>query len=419
MGGIQLESLLKSYRVLDLTDYKGYFCGKILADLGAEVIKIEKPGGDAGRRIGPFYQNEPDPEKSLHWFAYNLNKRSITLDIKTADGKVIFQELAQNADFVIESYPAGHMDKIGLGYATLKEINPRIILTSISPFGQTGPYSEYKGTDIVCMAMGGLAYITGNAEGAPLRVSFPQSYLLASAEAAAATMIAHHHRQRTGEGQYVDVSIQAAVAGKLSNAVPTWELTHTTIKREGSYMFGRGAKLKMRLLWPCKDGHVTFALMGGKLGAKSNQIIADWIVQDGDAPEFFKKIDWFSLDMAKQSQEDQERIEKVVGDYFSKFTKAELYRKANEEGILLCPQASIKDISENDQLQAREYWMDIDHPELNRSITYPGPFLKASGTPIQKGRRAPCIGEHNQEIYHGELKLTLEEIAMKQEAGII
>ena len=414
-----MASLLESFRVLDLTDHKGFFCGKILADLGADVIKVEKPGGEAGRQIGPFYQNKPDPEKSLHWFAYNLNKRSITLNINTPDGKAIFEKLAKSADFVIESYPPGHMDNIGLGYTALKKINPRIILTSITPFGQTGPYSEYKGSDIVCMAMGGLAYITGNAEGTPVRVSFPQSYLLSSAEAAAATMIAHYHRERTGAGQHVDVSIQASVAGKLSNAVPTWELSHTTLKREGSYMFGRGAKLKMRLLWRCKDGYVTFAIMGGKLGAKSNQKIAEWIIRDGTAPEFFKKIDWSSLDMAKQSQKDQERIERVVGDYFSKYTKAELYSKANEDGVLLCPQSSLKDVAENAQLQERQFWMDIEHAELDRSITYPGPFLKASGTPLNGRRRAPGIGEHNEEVFSGELGLSGEEISVMRQAGII
>jgi len=414
MGG-----LLKSFRVLDLTDHKGYFCGKILADLGAEVIKVEKPGGDRGRQIGPFYQNKPDPEKSLHWFAYNLNKRGITLDLETADGKAIFEKLVESADLVIESYPVGYMDKLGLGYAALKTINPRIIMTSITPFGQTGPYSGYKGSDIICMAMGGLAYITGDAEGAPVRVSFAQSYLLASAEAAAVSMIAYYHRQRTGNGQHIDVSIQASVAGKLSNAVPTWELNGNIIKREGRYMVGRAAKLKMQLLWRCKDGHVTFALMGGKLGAKSNQKVAQWIIDDGSAPESFKTIDWAALDIAKQTQEDQDRLEQVVASFFAKYTKAELYSMANEDGVLLCPQSSIKDIAENAQLQAREFWMEVEHQQLGSAMTYPGPFFKATATPITAKQSAPHIGEHNEQIFMGEMGLTREEFAQKQQAGVI
>ena len=340
---------------MDLTDEKGFFCGKILADLGADVIKVEKPGGDPGRRIGPYYRNIADPEKSLHWFAYNLNKRGITLDIETADGQELFKRLVRTSDFVIESNPPGFMDELGLAYSDLSAIHPRIILTSITPFGHTGPYRNYKSSDIVSMAMGGLAYITGNAEESPVRISFPQSYLLASAEAAAATMIAHYYRETNGQGQHVDVSIQASVAGKLANAIPTWELNHTLLKREGASMFGRGAKLRMRLLWPCKDGYVTFALMGGKLGAKSNTIVARWIVEEGMAPDFFKKIDWPSLDMARQTQEDQDRLEEVVARFFAKYTKAELYSRANQEGVLLCPQSSCKDILENDQLQSRDF----------------------------------------------------------------
>ena len=414
-----MTSLLDALRVLDLTDHKGFFCGKILADLGADVIKIEKPGGDPARRLGPFYGNTPDPEKNLHWFAYNLNKRSITLDIETAEGKTLFKKLVQGAHLVIESYPVGYLDQLQLGYTALSAINPRIILTSITPFGHTGPCKDYKGTDVVCMAMGGLAYITGTAEDSPLRVSFPQSYLLASAEAAAATMIAHYYRETTGRGQHVDVSIQASVAGKLANAIPTWELSHAVLRREGSYMFGRGAKLRMRLLWPCKDGYVTFALMGGKLGAKSNEVVARWIIEEGMAPDFFKKIDWPSLDMAKQTQEDQERLEGVVATFFAKYTKEEIYRRANKEGVLLCPQSSCKDILENTQLQSREFWAKVEHPELGTTITYPGPFLKATRTPPVIRRRAPLIGEHNDEVYKGELGLSEQKLDTMRRDGVI
>jgi benzylsuccinate CoA-transferase BbsE subunit len=414
-----MTTLLDALRVLDVTDHKGFFCGKILADLGADVIKIEKPGGDPARHLGPFYGNAPDPEKNLHWFAYNLNKRSITLDIETAGGKTLFKRLVQRSHFVIESYPAGYLDDIGLGYTALSAINPRIVVTSITPFGHTGSYKDYKGSDIVCMAMGGLAYITGNAEDSPLRVSFPQSYLLASAEAAAATMIAHYYRETTGQGQHVDVSIQASVAGKLANAIPTWELSHSVLKREGSYMFGRGAKLRIRLLWPCKDGYVTFVLLGGKLGAKSNEVVARWIIEEGMAPDFFKKIDWPSLDMAKQTQEDQERLEGVVARFFAKYTKEEIYRRANREGVLLCPQSSCKDILENTQLRSRDFWVNVEHPELGASINYPGPFLKASRTPPVIRRRAPLIGEHNDEVYKGELGLSEQELGTMRQDGVI
>ena len=184
-------------------------------------------------------------------------------------------------------------------------------------------------------------------------------------------------------------------------------------------MFGRGAKLKMRLLWPCKDGYVTFAIMGGKLGAKSNQTISRWIVEAGMAPEFFSQIDWANLDIAKQTQEEQDRIEAVVADYFAKFTKAEIYQRANAEGVLLCPQSSCGDILGNEQLQSRAFWVQVDHPELGAALTYPGPFLKASRTPPSIRRRAPLIGEHNAEIYGGEMGLSTPELECMRKSGVI
>jgi benzylsuccinate CoA-transferase BbsE subunit len=189
-----MNTAMDAYRVLDLTDDKGFFCAKILGDLGADVLKIERPGGDPARKAGPFYKDDPDPEKNLNWFAYNLNKRGITLDIEKEAGRALFKKLVERADFVIESFPVGYLEGLGLGYKTLSALRPRLILTSISPFGQTGPYKDYVGSDLIGMAMGGLAYITGNAGESPVRISFPQAYLLASAEAAAATMIAHYHR---------------------------------------------------------------------------------------------------------------------------------------------------------------------------------------------------------------------------------
>ncbi|HEX7475461.1 MAG TPA: CoA transferase, partial [Dehalococcoidales bacterium] len=202
------KCLLNSPRVLDLTDKNGFLCGKILADLGADVIKIEKPGGDQDRSMGPFYHHCLDPEKSLHWFAYNANKRGITLKIDSKDGQQILKRLASKADFIVESFAPGYLDELGLGYSDLCTINPRIVFTSITPFGQTGPYKDFKASDLEVMAMSGLMYITGRPDEAPLRISFPQSFLLAAAHAAAASMVAYFHRESTGCGQHVDVSAQ-------------------------------------------------------------------------------------------------------------------------------------------------------------------------------------------------------------------
>ena len=415
----QRKRLLGSYRVLDLTDEKGFLCGKILADMGADVIKIEKPGGDKSRNLGPFYHEMPDPEKNLFWFAYNLNKRGITLDIESRDGQQIFKKLVKTADFVIESFPPEYLDGLGLGYTVLSEINPRMIMTSITPFGLDGPYKNYKASDIVVMAMGGLMYITGNPDQPPLTISLPQAFLLTSAHGAAASMVAHFYRETSGEGQHVDVSAQECVLWEIANAIPLWELNQTILRRAGSYMAGRWAGTKQRLLWKCQDGYVLFYILGGAFGKKTNRAIVKWMEDENMAPEYLKNFDWAIFDMANQTQEMQNLIEAPIASLFLKHTKNELYDEALKRGIMLCPVCTSKDIIDNAQLKAREFWVDIIHPELKTNVTYPGTFAKLSQTPLTFRYRAPLIGEHNLEIYQGELGLSRSELADLRHAGVI
>jgi crotonobetainyl-CoA:carnitine CoA-transferase CaiB-like acyl-CoA transferase len=204
----KVELLLEPYRVLDLTDAKGLLCGKILADLGADVIKIERPGGDPARNIGPFYHGIPHPEKSLFWFAYNANKKSITLNIESTDGQELLKKLVAKTNIVLESFTPGYMESLGLSYEKLTSVNRQLIMVSISAFGQTGPYKDYKASDIVLVAMGGSMYLYGDSDRPPVRISFPQAYLHASADAAVASVIALYYQQVIGEGQHVDVSAQ-------------------------------------------------------------------------------------------------------------------------------------------------------------------------------------------------------------------
>lgn len=365
------KCLVRSPRVLDLTDKNGYLCGRILADLGADVIKIERPGGDPDRCIGPFFQHTPNPERSLLWFAYNANKRGITLKLDSRDGQQILKTLASNADFIIESYPPGYMDELGLGYANLNDINPRLIYTSITPFGQTGPYKNYKASDLVIMAMSGLLYITGRPDESPVRISFPQSFLLASAHAAAASLIAYFYLETTGRGQYVDVSAQECVLWEVSNAVPLWELNQKILKRVGSYLSGRWADTKQKLLWQCKDGYVIFYIVSGGFGVKTNRGIVAWLQEEDLASEFLTTVDWTIFDMSKQTQEMQDQMEAPIAELFLRHTKAELYSEALKRKIMLCPVSTAKDICENTQLHARNFWVEVDHPEIPARITYP------------------------------------------------
>ena len=196
--------LLSPYRVLDLSNELGFLCGKILGDLGADVIKIEPPGGEPARRLGPFYGDQPDPEKSLFWFGFNNNKRGITLNLESAKGRELFSQLVAKADFVMETFTPGYLDGLNLGYTTMSKINPRLVLTSITPFGQTGPYSKFKASDIEIMALSGCMSLTGDPDRPPLRVTFPQSYGWTGSYAAMGALIAHYHREQTGEGQQVE-----------------------------------------------------------------------------------------------------------------------------------------------------------------------------------------------------------------------
>ncbi len=417
------ETLLGSYRVLDLTDEKGYFCGKILGDLGADVIKIEKPGGDSGRNIGPFYKDIIDPQKSLYWMYFNISKRGITLDIETTEGQEIFQKLAKTADFVIESFNPGYMDGLGLGYDDLSDINPRMIMTSITPFGQTGPYKDFKSSDIVVWAMGSSMALTGKAD-RPVRVGAPQGNILGGLHAAAGSMLANYHRELTGEGQHVDVSAQEACISTWVPGVEIWHLLKQIPPRaEVAGAFGRPEPygiIKTRYIWPCKDGYICMHLLGGaNVGqAKSSTALTKWAISEGMALEL-KDYDWSKYDGSKITQEERERLENMMIPFLLTKTKKELHEAAREKGILLLPSSDVKDVFESPQLAARQFWIEMDHPELGDTVTYPGASLQLSECPLQISRRAPIIGEHNDDVYEKELGFTKEKIAILKNSKVI
>jgi len=410
--------VLDGFRVLDLTDEKGFLCGRLMADLGADVIKIEPPGGDPSRSIGPFYKDIPHSEKSLYWFAYNANKRGITLNIASKDGQGIFKKLVKKAHFIIESFSPGYMESLGLGYTEVSKINPEIILTSITPFGQTGPYRHYKASDIVEMGMCGLLYLCGDSDRPPVRISFPQAYLHAGAEAAVGTMVAHYHRGQIGEGQWVDISIQEATYLATMNAPLFWTLEKRVLKRAGAWRTGITSGILQRQIWPCKDGYVNMPVYGGDLGAKTNRALTQWMRGEGMADDFLASIDWNRFDMATVSQETWNHIEQLMVRFFKCHTKQELYLKGLTLGVMVYPLYTPEDIAKDKQLEERGYWTPVEHPELGETLTYPGVAVKASLTPLQIKRRAPLIGEHNQEIYQ-ELGFTKEELVSLVEGGVI
>jgi len=412
--------LLSPYRVLDLSNELGFLCGKIFGDLGADVIKIEPPGGEPARRLGPFYGDQADPEKSLFWFGFNNNKRGITLNLESARGRELFAKLVAKADFVIETFTPDYLNTLDLGYTALAKINSRLVLTSITPFGQTGPYSRFKASDIEIMALSGCMSLTGDPDRPPLRVTFPQSYGWTGSYAAMGALIAHYHRQLTGEGQQVDVSAQACLLWAFSHAHTFWDLNRQLEKRAGSFMTGRSITgARMRVFWPCQDGYLNFIIYGGEAGRRTNQALVEWMDSKGMAPDFLKQKDWKTFDIAQVSQEEIDRMEAPIGDFFKGVTKAEFFKEVVKRQMLGYPVASVKEIFADPQHQARSFWQKIEHPELKTSIDYPGGFAKFSNGACQIWRRAPLIGEHNQEIYGKELAISPAQIAELKKQGVI
>ncbi len=417
------DSLLEGCRVLDLADEKGALCGKLLGDLGADVVKIEPPGGDPARNIGPFYKDVPHPERSLLWFYTNLHKRSITLNIKTPEGREILKKLAETADFVVESFEPGYMESLGLGYADLEKINPRVIMTSITPFGRTGPYAHYKATDLVGVAMGGMVYIYGESDRPPNRLSCPQFYFLGGLHGATGSMVAHYWRELTGEGQHVDVSCQQAVVLSLMIVAEIWDMLKFNYRGMGPFYAGArpgGLPLFSRVIYPCKDGHVFLLVTGASQAGMvaSSKALVEMANRDGMALEL-KDYPWQEIDAATTSQEELSRLTDPIADFISTKTKAELSREALERGILLAPITTVKDVVESPQLAARGFWEEVEHPELGGTITYPGYPIKLSEAPCRVQRRAPLIGEHNEQVYESEMGFSKEQLSVLKSSGVI
>lgn len=408
---------LGTYRGLDLAGEKGPLCGRILADLGAEVIKVEPPRGDPARNIGPFYRDIPHPERSLYWFSYNLNKKSITLDIQSRDGRDLFLRLVRKVDFVIESMSLGELDALRLGWPDLHSVNQLLVQTSITAFGSRGPKSRQVTSDLTLMAAGGYAYMTGEEDRAPLRISADQAWLHAAGEAAVSTIIALLQRARTSQGQHVEVSAQASIVPCTVNAIPFWVMNGTILERAGPYRVGL-TSAKQRQLWPCKDGCVIFYLAGGAFGASSNTALALWLDEEDLADDYIRSIDWRSFDMATADEKVEAHLERLISRLFVRYTMAELYEQAIRRGLTLCPVLSPGGILQNAQLNSRGYWTEVSHEEFGQTFKYPGSFARSTLARMP-AVRAPLIGEHNGEIYHDELGLSDENLLALKQAGVI
>jgi crotonobetainyl-CoA:carnitine CoA-transferase CaiB-like acyl-CoA transferase len=417
----QGNSLLSPYRVVDLTTERGLLCGQILGDLGADVIKIEPPGGSPARRLAPFFGDKPDPDRSIYWWAYNRNKRSITLNLETEEGRELLHRLAAGARFLIESYNPGYLLDRRLGYEDLAARNRKLIYVSITAFGQHGPKASYADSDLVILAAGGPLMLYGDEDRPPIRLSVPQAYLHACGDAAAGAMVANHECNRSGNGQHVDVAAQQSV----TLATQANNLAYRLGADEAERMAGgaRVGALPVPLVWRAKDGHVTVTFLFGRQLGVFSQRLMNYLHELGLCDTATRDKDWIAygalLASGEEPMQEYERVLGVIADFLAGRTKADLFKISLERGFLIAPIATISEVLASPQLKSREYWQVLEHPELGRSFPYPGPFARFSETPISYRRRPPLLGEHNQEIYSGELGLSAERIQDLKRRGII
>ncbi len=379
-------------RVLDLADPKGVYCTKLLADLGAEVIRIEPPGGDPMRRIGPFFHDEQDPEKSLYFFHFNTNKRSVTIDLEDKAGQEIFKKLIRRADILVETFQPGYLDRLGLGYQSLKHLNPALIVTSITGFGQTGPWRDYKSCDIVGLATGGLLHICGWPDRPPQRMGGSQAHYMASVQAASGTLMALYHRQITGEGQHVDVSMQQSVPVCMQAAILQFQRTGEMRKRTGDQIIlpGQG-------IFPCKDGYVDIGQLSAVMWWDR---LVRWLDSEGSAGDL---TDAKYRDPFYRTRKDAiQHINEVIKAFTATRTKSEIFHGGQRKGVVIGPVNTPKDIANDPQLRGRNFFALVEHPELGAALQYLGAPFRLSATPWRISRRAPSIGEDNDAILGAE-----------------
>jgi crotonobetainyl-CoA:carnitine CoA-transferase CaiB-like acyl-CoA transferase len=392
--------MLDPYRVIDLTDEHGLLCGQILADLGADVVHVEPPGGSPARRVGPFAGDVADPERSLFWWAHTRGQRSVTLDLDAAEGRDALRRLVRGADFLIESEKPGRLDALGLGHDALLALNPSLVHVSVTPFGQTGPKAHYEATDLTQMAAGGPAYLTGDADRPPLRVSVPQAHAHAGADAAVGALLAHFERRRTGRGQHVDVSQQQSVTLATQFRSLDVLLDELPAKRLAGGVLVAGVWIPLR--YALRDGWVVLGpAMLPSTGHFMTRLV-EWMHEEGACPATWLDEAWGSyalrLIQGEVSADDFAKIDSVLASFFAARSKQEIMEQAVERRLLIAPVLELGEIVDGEHLRARGFAVELAPPELGRRVRFPGPFARFGRTPIRVTEPPPALDAHGAEI---------------------
>lgn len=373
-----MRAIYQGVRVLDLAGPTGSYASKLFADLGADVLKVEQPGGDPGRNWGPFAGNVPDPDKSLHWWFNNTSKRSIIADIQTEEGRDRVKQLALSADVWIDTAPPGYMESLGLGDA-LRAANPRLITASLTPFGTFGPRKDWQGTDLIASAMGGLLYLGGTPEHAPAHPGADQSNMIGATSIAVSVALALISRDQTGKGQRVEVSLQEATLVATENAVGFWTFRETIRKRLGAFSFG-GTKM----VYEASDGWV-IGHIGGRWGP-----MLDWFESYGLEVDQYRDDNWMN---AAYRSEHFEEVEPLITNFVKSLPREQIYAEGQQRRMVLGPVRTMPEVLLDRQLIERNFWVPMKMPQLDEPKLFPGAPYRLSNAPWSMSP-APSLGEN-------------------------
>lgn len=398
-----MTRMLEGLTALDLTDIKGQFAGRILADLGVRVIKVEPPSGDHVRSLGPFKDDSTGRNSSLRFAFLNGGKESITLDIETADGRDLLLALVEHVDVVIESYSPGYLESLGVGYEAMRERNQGLVVASITGFGQYGPHAGFRSPDIVGAAMGGLMFISGDRSLAPVCPPETQAYYYASVFATYGVLLALFDREATGRGQYVDASIQESIA--------TQEHTIREAVFDGVAIGRNGSQHKHAApanIFPCQDGHVFLFILGAR----------DWgrflDLWDDHPPE----LDASELRPPHRRRAEVAMINPMVEEFTRRYPKRELMTLLQSHGIPCLPVNSPREFLDEEQTRQRDFLGQVTSPDLGEHLAPRFPALFDGLRPPAAGP-APGPGDQNPDVFGDLLGLSAADLELLSAQGIV
>jgi crotonobetainyl-CoA:carnitine CoA-transferase CaiB-like acyl-CoA transferase len=394
-GDALKSSLLKGFRALDLTTSIAYDCGRMLAALGVDVIRIDSTPDDDKDKLKAVGPNTTTARmwSDVTWRMGNSNKRSAQFSLTSADGVDAIKKIAGEVDFIIESFQPGHLERLGLGFEVLSRINPRVVMASITPYGQTGPYATYPGSELTVSAMGGAMTLCGDPDRPPVQEALAANSFHACASALTGLMTAHLHRQRTGQGQHVDVAMQECAVARNTTGLIAWQFDQRLLKRHGPRLqFGKAV---VRYVWPLADGYAIHAMVSGKMGASANRALAAW-VSENVAENPMKDVQWETYDRTTHDTNERLRWEDTIANFFAKRTKEDVQTEGHRRGINAAVVNEPTDALQSSHLIARGH---IEHLIFDgQEVVIPQVFIRTGLDILQPTHIPANPGEDQIEI---------------------